>query len=283
MSKVAFVTDSTTYLPKEFLDRYPIRVAPASIIWSGQVFRDGIDILPEEFYTRLQTTREMPTTSQATPGVIKDCFDELLAKGYSILGVFLSSKLSGTFDSAKQALEMLPGKEIVIIDALTGSMGIGWPLLIAARAAEAGAGLAECKALVERALKNVGILLTLDTLEFLHRGGRIGAAQRYLGDLLNLKPILEVVNGAFIGRERVRTLQKALSRIVVLLEEKISGRSPVRLGVLHANAPDRAHLLFEQAVELLHPVETVIADVSPAVGVHLGPGTVGFAFMAGID
>jgi DegV family protein with EDD domain len=283
MSKVGFVTDSTTYLPQEFLERYPIRVAPATIIWSGQELRDGVDILPGEFYTRLETAQEMPTTSQASPIAIKTAFEELLAEGYEVIGAFITSKLSGTFASARQAKAMLPGKVITLIDTLTGSMGLGWPILAAARAAARGASLAECKAVLERALKHVGILLTVDTLEYLHRGGRIGAAQHYLGDLLNLKPILEVVNGAFTGIERVRTVPKALDRLVVLLENRVGGRAPLHLGVLHANAPERAQQLLQRAVDLLHPIETVFAEVSPAVGVHLGPGTVGFAFMAGIE
>jgi len=123
----------------------------------------------------------------------------------------------------------------------------------------------------------------VDTLEFLHRGGRIGRAQRFLGSALNLKPILEVADGEFIPLERVRTRRKAFDRLLELLEEYIGGRSPVHLAVLHANALDNAQELHEQAAARVNPVETLIAEVSPAVGAHLGPGTVGFAFMAGIE
>lgn len=283
MSKVALVTDSVTYLPKEFLDQYTIRVVPEVLIWAGQELRDGIDIQPKEFYTRLQTARELPTTSQPSPKAVKDVFDKLLVEGYDILGIFLSSKFSGTYSSAEQAKAMLPNKNIEVIDSLTGSMGAGWPILSAARAAEKGANLAECKAIAKKALDHVGILLMLDTLEFLHRGGRIGGAQRFLGNALNLKPILEVVEGSFIGLERVRTRQKALKRLVELLVERIGGRVPVHLAVLHANAPELVDQLRDEADARVHPVETILADVSPAVGVHLGPGTVGFAFMAGIE
>src|SRR5574341_1043448 len=203
MSKVALVTDSSTYLPKALQDKYAIRVVPLIVIWSGKELRDGVDIQPEEFYTRLQTTREMPTTSQPSPIAVKEVFEGLLAEGYDVLGIFISSKFSGTYASAEQAQAMLPGTNIEIIDSLIGSMGAGWPILVAAQAAEKGAGLAECKAIAEKALENVGILLMVDTLEYLHRGGRIGSAQRFLGDALSLKPILEVVNGVFVGLERV--------------------------------------------------------------------------------
>lgn len=283
MSKVAIVTDSSTYIPKERMDPYIIRVAPLMVIWSGKELRDGVDIQPAEFYTRLKTSREMPTTSQPSPLAVKEVFDKLLAEGYDILGVFISSKFSGTFASAEQAQAMLPGANIEIIDSLTGSMGAGWPILAAAQAAARGASLAECKAIAQKALENVCILLMVDTLEYLHRGGRIGGAQRFLGDALSLKPILEVVDGVFVGLERVRTRQKALKRLVDLLENRIAGRTPVRLAVLHANAPDLAAQMLQEATQIVRPIDTIMADVSPAVGAHLGPGTVGFAFMAGIE
>jgi DegV family protein with EDD domain len=143
--------------------------------------------------------------------------------------------------------------------------------------------LEECKSIVESALKNVGILLVPDTLEYLQRGGRIGRAQRFVGDILHMKPILEVVEGSFIGLERVRTTPKALNRMMELLADRIGNRRPIHLGVLHADAPDKAQQLLKEAVARFNPEEALIADVSPAVGSHLGPGTVGFAFMAGID
>ena len=283
MPKVALVTDSSTYLPKERMDPYVIRVVPLVVIWSGKELHDGVDIQPTDFYTRLQTAREMPTTSQPSPLAVKEVFDKLLAEGYDILGIFISSKFSGTFASAEQAQAILPGANIEIIDSLIGSMGAGWPILVTAQAAARGASLAECKAIAQKALENVGILLMVDTLEFLHRGGRIGGAQRFLGDALSLKPILEVVDGIFVGLERVRTRQKALKRLAELLEDRIAGRTPVRLAVLHANAPELANQMLQEAIQRVHPVDTIMADVSPAVGAHLGPGTVGFAFMAGIE
>lgn len=283
MAKVALVTDSTTYLPTEYLDKYAIHVVPAVVILSGEELRDGIDIQPDEFYTRLGTAKEMPSTSQPSPSAVKEVFEKLLAEGNDILGIFISSKFSGTYDSAEQARAMLANENIEVIDSLTGSMGAGWPILKAAQAALKGASLAECLAIAEKALDNVGVLLTIDTLEFLHRGGRIGGAQRFIGTALKFKPILEIVDGEFVGLERVRTRTKALNRLVELLEERIGRRSPVHLGVLHANALDTAKQLLDQASARVHPIETVISDVSPAVGVHLGPGTIGVAYMAGIE
>jgi DegV family protein with EDD domain len=283
MSRVAFVIDSTAYVPKELTEGHPIHVVPLVVIWSGETLRDGYEIEPDQFYARLKTAKELPSTSQPSPAAMKEVYEKLLAEGYEILSVLISSKFSGTVASAKQALDQLPGAKIELIDSMTASMGVGWPVVMAARAAAKGAGLAECKAIVEKALQNTGVLLMVDTLEFLHRGGRIGGAQRFLGTALNLKPILEVVDGAFVGLERVRTQRKALARLVDLLEERIAGRSPVRLAVIHSAAPEVAAGLLERAAARLNPIETATAKVSPTVGVHVGPGAVGLSFTAEVD
>jgi DegV family protein with EDD domain len=283
MAKVAIVTDSTTHLPGEYMRPLPIWEVPLLVIWSGEALRDGVDIQPDEFYARLRNSSKSPSTSQPTPQVFKELFSQLLGEGYDILGVFISSKFSGTYASAQQAAAMLPGSNIEVIDSLTGSMGAGWPVLSAARAALAGASLAQCKALVIKALKHTGILLMVDNLEYLHRGGRIGGAQRFLGTALKLKPILEVVESGFIGLERVRTRQKALERLVELLEERIGGRTPVRLAALHAGTRESAEQLMESTCRRIQTIETLLTDVSPCVGVHLGPGCMGLAFMAGIE
>jgi fatty acid-binding protein DegV len=264
MSRVAFVIDSTAYVPKELTEGHPIHVVPLVVIWSGETLRDGYEIEPDQFYARLKTAKELPSTSQPSPAAMKEVYEKLLAEGYEILSVLISSKFSGTVASAKQALDQLPGAKIELIDSMTASMGVGWPVVMAA-------------------LQNTGVLLMVDTLEFLHRGGRIGGAQRFLGTALNLKPILEVVDGAFVGLERVRTQRKALARLVDLLEERIAGRSPVRLAVIHSAAPEVAAGLLERAAARLNPIETATAKVSPTVGVHVGPGAVGLSFTAEVD
>jgi DegV family protein with EDD domain len=283
MAKVAIVTDSTTNLPQEIAEQYNIQSAPANIIWSGEEFRDGIDITPNEFYTRLENSKEIPTTTQAAPAAFKAIFDQLLEQGHEILTATISSKLSGMYSSAIQAQNMLPQAKIEVIDSLTGSMALGWPLIKVAQLAKEDNALETCKTYLEKALENVGILLLVDTLEFLHRGGRIGGAQRFLGTALNFKPILEVTGGVFEGLERVRTRVKALNRLVDLLIERINGREPVYLGVLHAKAPEIAEELLARVNEKINVAQSIITEIGPAVGVHLGPGTVGVTFMAGIE
>lgn len=282
MSKVAIVTDSTAYIPQDLVDKYDIRVAPQVLIWGEETLLDGVDIQPQEFYTRLQKDSVHPSTSQVTPGKFKEIFEELLDEDKEIIAILLSEKLSGTIDSAEQAIEFFPDAPIEIVDSETTAMAMGFIVLAVARAIEEGATLAECKALAKKAVPHTGVVFAVDTLEFLHRGGRIGSGSRFLGTALNIKPILEVEDGRVEAVERIRTRKKSLNRVVELIEEKVGNRQPVRLAALHANAKEEARLVLEQASQRLNPVETIYSEVSPVVGTHAGPGTVGLCFLAGM-
>jgi DegV family protein with EDD domain len=177
---------------------------------------------------------------------------------------------------------MFPGAPIDIVDSKTTAMAMGFQVLSVARLAQQGANLAECKALAEKATAYTGLMFAVDTLEFLHRGGRIGGGARFLGSALNIKPILELRDGRVEPVERVRTRKKSLMRLVDMLGERIAGRTPVRLATLHANAPEDALEVLKIAEERFHPVETIMSEVSPVVGAHAGPGTIGLTFMAGM-
>ena len=282
MTKIAIVTDSTASVPDSFLKRYPIYVAPQVLVWGNETFEDGVDIHPSEFYARLKTSKTMPTTSQVTPGSFQKVFSRLLEQDYQILAVLISEKLSGTVASAVQAKEMFPGAPIELVDSHTTSLAMGFQIFTVAEAIEKGADLGECKALAERAKNYVGVCFAVDTLEFLYRGGRIGGGSRFLGTALNIKPILEVVNGRVEAVERVRTRKKSLERMVELVEQRIAGRKPVRLGALYTDMPDEAKELLADASARIDTVQCIISEVSPVIGTHAGPGTVGLAFMAGI-
>lgn len=284
MSKVAIVTDSTSYIPREIREKYPITVVPQVVIWEGQTYEDDVTITPEELYTRLRTAKSMPSTSQVSVVNMHKAYDTLLEQGYDVLGIFLSQKLSGTWQSAQLAKEELKtGKEKVdFVDSETTAMALGFIVLHVAKAAMEGASLAQSKALAEEARKHVGVYLTVETLEFLHRGGRIGGATRFLGTALNLKPILAVEGGRVEPVERVRTRGKALDRVVELVAEKCAGKTPVRMATLHADSEADAKVMLDKIVPIVHPVESVFATISPAVGANTGPGTVGLAWMAGL-
>ena len=280
--KVALVTDSTTYIPEDILSQHKIHVSPQVVIWGGKEYLDNVDITPTEFYTRLQSDSEMPKTSQVPIREMDRIYQELHEQDFDILTIVLSSKLSGTLNSAVQAKANLPEATIEIVDSYTTVMALGFIVLEVAKAAEDGVSLADCKALAERARDHTGVLFAVDTLEFLHRGGRIGGGARFIGTALNLKPILELQDGAVEAVERVRTRKKSLNRLVELVEEKVAGRTPVRLATLHANAADEAKQLLDDAAKRLAADQTVFSEVSPAVGAHTGPGTIGLAFMAGM-
>jgi DegV family protein with EDD domain len=285
MSRVAIVTDSTAYLPNDLVKKYSIHVVPLTIIWENQTFLDGVDIQPDDFYKRLTSSKTMPTTSQVTLTAMENLFRGLLAQEFCVLGIFISSKFSGTIESALQALENLPkaAGKIAIVDSLSTTMAMGWPVLTAARAAQAGENLEECRKIAEQARDHSGVLFVVDTLEFLRRGGRIGGAQALLGTALHIKPILEMQNGRIESVEKVRTKTKALWRILDLTGERIGNRSPVRLATAHANVESEARSLLDAARERFKPIETLCCPLSPVVGTHAGPGTVALTYMAGVS
>jgi DegV family protein with EDD domain len=282
MAKVAVVTDSTAGIPTELLDQYPLWEAPQVLIFGEEALEDRIDIQPSEFYERLETDPIHPTTSQVTPASFQKLFGQLLDDGYDILAVLVSPKLSGTVDSANQVKEMYPGAAIEVFNSESVAMGLGFQALMAARAAEKGASLAECKEVVEKAKPMTGVVFAVDTLEFLHRGGRIGGGAKFLGTALNFKPILEILDGAIEPIERVRTRKKSLARLIRLVEERVDGRKPLHLATLHAKAEEDARWLMDVGCAHLNPDEKIYAEVSPAVGTHAGPGVVGLAFLAGM-
>jgi DegV family protein with EDD domain len=283
-NKVAIVTDSTAYLPEECLKQYNISVTPLSVIWGDEIYRDGVDILPSEFYKRLADSKLMPTTSQVTPAAMHSTFQSLLEQGYDVLGIFVSSKISGTFQSAIQAREMLSNAadKIALVDSLWVTMALGWPVLTAARAAQAGEDLAECQKVAEIACQNSGVLFVVETLEFMRRGGRIGGAQALLGTVLNIKPVLEMRDGRIEAVEKVRTKQKAIQHMLDVVAERLKGKTNIRLAVTHSNSEADASSLLEIAQKQLDPVEILCCPLSPVIGTHTGPGTVALNYMTAI-
>jgi DegV family protein with EDD domain len=284
MSKVALVTDSSAYIPEDLRKKHDITVVPLILLWGHEAFEDGVDIQPDEFYSRLANSKIMPTTSQSTIPAMEAAFEGLIEKGYDVLGIFISSKLSGTVHSAMQGREMMMkgAEKVAIIDSLSTSMAMGFQVLTAVRAAEAGESLAECVKLAEKAREHTGIYFAVDTLEFLHRGGRIGGAQALLGSALNIKPVLCLQDGRVESVDKVRTRSKVLERVIELVGEQTAGKTPVRLATLHANAEEEARALLATAAARLNPVEAVLSSLSPAIGTHTGPGTLGLAYMAGM-
>jgi len=283
MPRIAFVTDSTAYIPQDLIRKYDIKVAPQALIWGSEQLLDGVDITPAQFYARLKTAEVMPTTSEVNAGAFKTILDPLAAQGVPVVMLLVSGKLSGTINSAQHAKEMLPaGARVEIVDSEATAMALGFQVLTAARAAEAGKSLDEVIQIARKAKDHTGVMFVVDTLEFLHRGGRIGGASKLFGSALNIKPLLELREGRVEPIERIRTKSKALARLLDVVEERLGGRKPVRLCAIHAASEQEARSLLESAVRRFGPVESFIADCSPVVGAHAGPGTVGLAYSFGV-
>ena len=286
MSKVMVVTDSTANIPLESLDGNPVRTVPLQLIWGEEILRDGVDIQPTEFYTRLQIAKVLPTTSQVTPEEFKQVYQELLDQDYEILSVHISSKLSGTLDSAIQAKNAFPGRPIELVDSLSTSMAMGFQVMAAARVAAMGGSLHDCKAVAEKARQQTGVFFALNTLEFLQRGGRIGGAAAFVGTMLNLKPLLELQDGLIEPVDKVRTFSKTLDRLLDLVSARLEKEpGPVRLCAIHGNSLKEAQQLLDTAIHRFDSslvTEALISDVSPVVGAHAGPGALGLAYMIGM-
>ena len=282
MSKIAIVTDTGAYLPPELLTEYPIFVIPFLIIWGEETFKDTLDINYAEFYKRLQTADIMPSTSQPSMGAFKELYESLLDEGYEILSIHTSSKLSGTLSSAAQARKLLPDAPIELLDSESVSMALGFQVLAAARAAVEGASLQECKKTAEEARGRTSVYFVVETLEFLKRGGRIGGAAAFMGNVLNLKPILQIKEGSIQAAGKVRTMSKAVSRMMDLVVAEIGECKKLRICALHTNQEEKAQKILEKITKRFPSrvvIEAFLSGVSPAVGVHAGPGCVGLAFL----
>ncbi|HIE38221.1 MAG TPA: DegV family protein [Anaerolineales bacterium] len=278
--RIAVVTDSTAYLPPQVRERLGISVIPLNVLWGEEVLKDGVDIDPPTFYQRLGSDKVMPTTSQPSAGEFVDFFLQAAedSKAGTVVGVFISAGLSGTVASAEMAKEMLPDLRVEVVDSRSTSMGLGFQAMAAAEAALAGASLEEVVEAAQRVQYRLHVLFVVDTLEFLHRGGRIGGAQRFLGTALRVKPLLELEGGKIEGLEKVRTKRKAVARMLEIALERKGSAPAVRAAVVHADAPDECLALKEKVEAMLGPEEMYVSEVSPVIGTHTGPGTLGVAF-----
>ena len=285
LAKVALVTDSGANIPRELLEKYPIHTVPFNLIWGSKVYRDGVDIQPQEFYERLTHSKEMPTTSQPSPEAFRHLYTHLLEKGYEILSIHTSSLLTGTMDSAIQAVKTLAGAPIELVDSRTTAMEMGFHVLSAAQEAVKGAALSVCKTVAEKAREYSGIYFVVNTLDYLQRGGRIGSAAAFFGSAFKIKPILHLQAGRIEVVSKVRTTQKAIEKMMDIVEQKVGKNTPIKLSALYANEPERATSLLEQMSQRFLPgfvKEAFCAGVSPVIGTHTGPDGVGLAYTTGI-
>lgn len=286
MEKIAIVTDSGANLTPQQSANLPIYQVPFQIIWGDEVYQDGVDLKAGDFYKRLQKDKVFPTTSQPQPQAFYDVFKPLADQGYRILGIITSSGLSGSFSSAVQAKKMLPEAPIELVDSGSIAMELGFHVLAAAQAAVQGATLSACKAIAEKARMQSGIYFVVNTLDYLHRGGRIGGAAAFFGNLFSIKPILHVLEGKIDAVGKVRTTGKAIDSMITTVTAHIKKHGSVRICALYANERDRAEKLLDETLtyfqsNAIQVIEAFCSQVSPVIGTHTGPDGVGLAYFTG--
>ncbi len=278
---IKIVTDSTSDLPSTVAQQHGIEIVPLYIHFDEQTFKDRLDLDIDRFFTMLTEAPKLPTTSQPSAGDFLEVYKRLTADGSAVISIHLSSKLSGTYASACAARDMLPDADIHVVDTLFISINLGWMVLKAARMAAAGKSVDEILERVTAMKDHSCLYLTVDTLEYLHKGGRIGGAQALMGTVLQMKPILVVQNGQVEAFERIRTRAKAIARMKQVVLDSVAGASQVRVGVLHTRIPQEAQALHDElATQVGNLVEAAITEVGPVIATHVGPGALGLVFCA---
>ena len=279
MARVAVVTDSTAYLPPELSERHGIHVVPLYVVFGGDrtVRETEITDYPA-FFDELRTAESLPTTSQPSVGDFTATFEPLLAEGREVVSVHISGGLSGTPEAARQAKEALArdgkgGERIEVIDSTTAAGGLGFMVLTAAKAAEEGAGAKQVAERVAEARGELKMWFAIDTLEFLKRGGRIGAASAWIGSTLKVKPILTVEN-EMVPVERVRTSSRAFERMVDYARQRHESGADA-WSAQHINAPDQHHALVDHCREIFGSEPTIVSEIGPVLSAHTGPGLLG--------
>lgn len=270
--KIGVVTDSTSDLTPELVSKYDINVVPLQVIIDKRDYRDGVDLSSTEFYQKLESCVAPPTTSQPSPGVFFECYRTLLKKVDAIISIHLTGDLSGTVRSARMAREMLPESNITVIDSGSTSMGLGGLVVEAARAVSRGMKMDEVVKLIEDLRKKVSFLVTLNTLEYIRKGGRVGTLQAFLGSILQIKPLLKLVHGKVELVERIRTRREAIGRIINEFKSLVAMETEGIIAVMHTKAEAEAEKVKTILQETFKNAEIIINQAGPVLGTHVGPG-----------
>lgn len=271
--RTALITDSTCDIPGRLIEEYDITVVPLHVIWSDRTYRDRVDLDPEDFYRRLREDPEYPTTAHPTPDGFLETYREAVRGGADeIVVITLSSQLSGAFQAASQAGAMAE-TPVRVFDSRETTMGLGWQVLAAARARNAGADAEAMINAADETRKRVELYVSLDTLEYLHKGGRIGGATRFIGSLLDLKPLVKVDHdtGKVEAAGRVRTRKRGLDVLYDRFFEAVADDGPLHIAVLHGDAPRDAERVARRIEREYAPQELLIDITGPVLGVHTGP------------
>ena len=277
---IKIVTDSTSYIPEEFINKYDISVVSLNVIMNGESIRE-VDLDNETFYSKMEESTEIPSSSQPSPDEIYNTFENIIKEGNSIVGIFISSDMSGTVSSANliknMLLEKYPTAHIEIVDSRSNCMQMGYVAIAAAKAAAAGKSMEEVIDVCTSVINNSRFLFTPDTLDYLKKGGRIGGASALLGTLFQIKPILTVCDGKTTVFTKVRTKKKAVDTLVTTLVNDLQGKELGGVIVHHINCQDEGLSLAAKIKKQLG-VDVQIDTIGPIIGLHVGPGSIGVAY-----
>lgn len=271
---IALITDSTCDIPEPLLEQYAIRVVPHYVIWGSQEFRDRVNLRPEDFYERLKTDPIKPTSAQATAQDFAAAYQVALAEGASeIVVMTVSSAMSGAFQSARAAAELVKAP-VHVHDSRGPTMTLGWQVLAAARAREAGKGAEEMVARAAQVRSKLVQIVGMDTMEFLQHGGRIGGAVRWVGAALQIRPVVSINHSTGLV-EPVginRTHRAMVDMLYRTFFEKLGSKDSLRVAVLHGSVPDEAETLAERIRQECDPLELIMNITGPVLGINTGPG-----------
>jgi DegV family protein with EDD domain len=273
---IKIVTDSTNYLPAELIAEHDIHIVPQILLFGNEVIREGVDMDTERFFQRLSGTVGFPTTAHPSLEGFLALWGRLLDAGHEVITILMSSRLSGTWDTAMAALKQLPaGVPISIVDSLAIAMALGMQVLHAAELARAGHARDEIVASVERMRQSLNVVLVLDSLEYLHRGGRINAAKAWLGTVLSVKSLLTLEQGLVQPLEQARTSKRALSRLWEWTVERLGDDPRPWISVMHSRSPDGAQSLLERLRSRFPGGRFFCSEIGPILAAHVGPGGLG--------
>lgn len=282
MPVVGVLTDSCASIPERLIEELNIEVVPYYIHRGQETLRDLVDVQREEFFRWLGTAKELPKTANPSAGDFLEAYKKLAERAKEIISIHMTSWGSGAYQAAMVAKEMLaqshPDIRVEVIDSRQTSLCYGWMAIEAARAALAGKGLDEIVQLVKGMIPITKMIQTADTLRYLYMGGRIGKAQHLVGSLLNIKPLIGMEDGVIVPLGQARSRLGAYRKMVEMIEEAVGYLGRIKVAFVHAAALDEAQKLRAMVEERLTCVEVLMAELSPALGVHTGPGTAGVCY-----
>ena len=276
-TKVAVVTDGACSLTPAQGNELGVHIAPVYLTFGENTYRAGVDLSSQEFYELLSASKKLPTTAQPTAGDFVRIFEKLADDVDEIVTVVISHHMSATIQSVEMAKQQFDKVPVHVIDSESVSLGLGMMAIAAARAADQGQDGQSILELVNSIKQKMNVIFTVRTLEYLHKGGRIGGATAFLGSALDIKPILYIANGMIEPLEKQRTRKRSVGRLVELMSEKV-GDSPVHVAILHGNTPEEAEQLERVVRDQFNIVDMITSDMGPVIGVHAGPGTLGLVF-----